>query len=390
MPYSFTPRSDGTTIFASHLNELQDAIETLGGVPALAVAASDSPSSVKARADYVCDGAADDVEINAAINTGALAVLLSEGTFYVNSPIVVNNNRQTLVGQGSAATEISPGSSFPGTTERGLVEVAQVGNYRTDHRVMHLRINGLKSSQGTKRFHGLKLTSYRGKVFDIDIQNCPGHGLFVTGPRNESGNELVTKTTDTFFQLINVGYCLDDNIHIDDDFSGVDTHWSNIITMHAGKQGSTIVQAGSHGIFSYGTSMQIHDLHSYGNTGAGVWNQGRSSRCKWTNCKIEMSTMGQFIAPQGLWENIFVACGFRGGDETQVQILGSSQSRVLFVGCTFSGDDPTGPRAPKAFEFNSQVSGALVTGCLFMGGYTTSPIYINSGSNNVIVSNSGI
>ena len=57
------------------------------------VAAHNASRESKTHADYVCDGVADEVEITAAItsisNAGGGSVLLSEGTFILNQPIVI-------------------------------------------------------------------------------------------------------------------------------------------------------------------------------------------------------------------------------------------------------------------------------------------------------------
>lgn len=75
-----------------------------GGGPTLMVAASNALASTIARADYQCDGVADEVEINlalAACDAGPGGrVLLSEGTFTLATPIVFPGNDLTLFGMG--------------------------------------------------------------------------------------------------------------------------------------------------------------------------------------------------------------------------------------------------------------------------------------------------
>lgn len=67
----------------------------------LVVAASNSLDTV--RADYVCDGVADEVQINAAIAalpaTGG-SVVLMDGTYDIDSSIIMNKSNVTLTGQG--------------------------------------------------------------------------------------------------------------------------------------------------------------------------------------------------------------------------------------------------------------------------------------------------
>ena len=72
--------------------------------PSILVAASDAPTMVKNRADYVCDGTADDVQINAAIAASPAAggiVQLSGGTFAIAATINMTTGI-TLEGVGKA------------------------------------------------------------------------------------------------------------------------------------------------------------------------------------------------------------------------------------------------------------------------------------------------
>ena len=73
---------------------------------ALVVAASDSPDLSRAQADYVCDGAADQVEIQRALsalgNAGG-TVTLTEGTFYLSGDLNIPSN-VILEGKGPDAT----------------------------------------------------------------------------------------------------------------------------------------------------------------------------------------------------------------------------------------------------------------------------------------------
>src|SRR5688572_24556893 len=74
----------GETITQQDMTDLVDTIPPRGAT--LTVAASDATASFKATADYLCDGTADEAQINSALDAlGASGgtVLLSEGTFTV-------------------------------------------------------------------------------------------------------------------------------------------------------------------------------------------------------------------------------------------------------------------------------------------------------------------
>ena len=71
--------------------------------PAILVAASSAPTMVKNRADYVCDGTADNVQIQAAIDglgaNGGL-IQLSQGTFSIAATLDINANVVHITGAG--------------------------------------------------------------------------------------------------------------------------------------------------------------------------------------------------------------------------------------------------------------------------------------------------
>jgi len=75
----------------------------------LTVAANDSTKLEKTQAQFVCDGIADDIQIQAAIDLAGATnrmVRLSEGTFHVSTKITLKPNT-VLEGQGKGATNIS-------------------------------------------------------------------------------------------------------------------------------------------------------------------------------------------------------------------------------------------------------------------------------------------
>jgi len=95
-----------TLMFAITLVGTQCAVEEPPEPPAkdaLVVAAKDSPADAKAQADYIGDGVADDVEIQAAVDTmgaaGGGKVILLEGTYQLSDAVYMASHT-TLEGQG--------------------------------------------------------------------------------------------------------------------------------------------------------------------------------------------------------------------------------------------------------------------------------------------------
>ncbi len=107
---TFVPSAAGFPIV-----NLEDVWESgasvvLSGPGYLLVAANDAATVIKDRADFVCDGAADDVQIQAAIDAlpvGGGTVMLSEGTFNIAASVVVPEDT-ILEGSGMWATQASP------------------------------------------------------------------------------------------------------------------------------------------------------------------------------------------------------------------------------------------------------------------------------------------
>lgn len=123
----FTPIPHGTLTWDVPLNAaLQDLWNQLGSVGyQYLVAASNAPDSVKAVAQYVCDGTADQVEVQAAIDAAKTAgggiVQLSGGAFAFASQVSITgttdeNDARTIIlrGAGQQATEITVASGQTG------------------------------------------------------------------------------------------------------------------------------------------------------------------------------------------------------------------------------------------------------------------------------------
>lgn len=111
----------------------------------LVVAASDSKDTT--NADYVCDGTADDVQINAAIAalpTRGGRVLLMEGTFNLAAKISITRSNVVLSGQGGASTKLNLGNGV-NDNMIGLDDL-ELGAY-TDIVIENLYMEGNSANQ---------------------------------------------------------------------------------------------------------------------------------------------------------------------------------------------------------------------------------------------------
>jgi hypothetical protein len=95
---AFTPIARGTLNWDVPVNAALEELwgEISGASYFRLVAAADAPASVRARAQYVCDGTADNVQIQAAIDAakadGGGIVQLSVGTFHLADTITISGN----------------------------------------------------------------------------------------------------------------------------------------------------------------------------------------------------------------------------------------------------------------------------------------------------------
>ncbi len=143
------------------------------------VAASNARDEIKAVADYVCDGTADQVEINAAwtaiqnLNIGGGRVVLSAGRFTASDKITVNPDQTepgVMVGAGRGATVIR----MAGGSDTSAVRV-RAGSTVRDFSIL---VDG-----GTVTRGALELDETDSRAYSIDIQTDNGVGVWCDGPR---------------------------------------------------------------------------------------------------------------------------------------------------------------------------------------------------------------
>jgi parallel beta-helix repeat protein len=152
----------------------------LVGPVTLLVAASNASAAVKATAQYVCDGTADEVEINAAL--AALpavggTVQLSEGGFTYAAMIAPTKANCTLKGMGAGATILQAATG-------AVVNITAVALNQTRTVLSDLTIDCNKAgTTGTKTSQrGFALTAANCLVASVRAINSGGNGVDVSGP----------------------------------------------------------------------------------------------------------------------------------------------------------------------------------------------------------------
>jgi len=211
---------EGDVIESDWADSLENTLGTTGAfnfsrAATVVVAASDANAQWKANADYICDGTADEVQINAAVAANT-TILLSEGTFNTSAYILINSGAElrgmgigktTIKRTGDPVTDDTPGD------ERGLILTQ---NSNPCVRDMTLDCNALcESALASQGAYGIyenietknhnNLTS-DGATFGIGnwTNHCIFRNIYIQPPLR-SGN-----TVDAGNQAVNCGFFISD------------------------------------------------------------------------------------------------------------------------------------------------------------------------------------
>ncbi len=223
---------------AARLAGIEAALAAGGGggggskVPELLVAATDAPAAWKASADYVCDGVADQVQLQAAVDAAGTSwarVVLSPGTFTINGEWVWKHSRR-IKGQGRGTHPLGTViRQANGANLDTMIRVyASNGTDSNAHRIHaeHLRLDGNKGNQTGGAGRGIVSVTNPAwaaspqdtewdslhRFNNIDIWYCRGDGFYGDGRsendlfqvyiRECSGNGFVPSTDTQMVECI--------------------------------------------------------------------------------------------------------------------------------------------------------------------------------------------
>jgi hypothetical protein len=170
--------ANATTL--GHIEDGLDSAHRQRGSKTILVAGSGETQAVKDGCHYVCDGTADEVQINAALvdasgdtlglGSNGGAVVLVGRKFNIAGPVLVKSQTELRGAYGAVGTFIVPAASYlPGATG-GLVEM-----FSTDTSYIHV--------------HGL--------AFDDDGTAYDGNGVYFEGDTGQS-EDMFIKVSDLF------------------------------------------------------------------------------------------------------------------------------------------------------------------------------------------------
>lgn len=358
--------------FAQVANNLSDvtaatALANLGGVststfanvnrmPVLTVASSTASAKERALADYVCDGTADDVQINAAITAlgGPGRVVLSLGTFTTAATISVPSG-VVLEGQNRHATVITPANStnlgaiissdnfatLTGTT----AWFVDTQNVRYGMQIRHLSVNGNKANQTGGNGRGIQLFAKNDIIDDVLVYDTYGDGIYhecgTTAGQHDYRDMPLTSIGhvwvraagghginyrgphDGVIHWAEVALCGGDGIHVDNGGTVV-VEWAHVYSCTG------------YGVYA-GAYVEIGMLETEGNYNTGLYITSSASRSNVANLVAYAGGGGVSPGTQPVHLNIAGQYVTIGNAELGVQGAGSAAVLITANNVKFSG-----------------------------------------------------
>jgi len=306
----------------------------------LVVAASDSLHPE--RADYQCDGTADDVEIQAAITAlpaGGGKVVLLEGLFTVSGDgtkcLFVPSNVH-IQGQGGATTvKLAANQDCAIFMNTGI---AGAGN--SNITISDMKIDGTKATQATGL--GIHFGYVSNCLFqNLNIINCKQTGIFIT---RKSGSGLYTdQSTDCILKNLIVDSCDWDGIGVTSDRILVD----NCISSNNGRSGCSIEES---------RHCSVNGGFFFLNTETGLDLATENIGIILDGASCHNNTQNGIAGACDDW----VISGCKSYDNTQKGIYILYSERVAISGCDIYSNGHQGISAPDSDPDNGDIT---ITGC---------------------------
>lgn len=172
----------GSTGLIANSNALHALYNAGGGGAAPFVAASDAPSFVKDRADWVCDGTADDVQIQDALSSHGRAEL-SSGTFNLAAGGITLGGDQTLSGQVATLVTWPGGTTGISIVSNQRATLEDVTLYHSGTAGQLVNLNGAFGAHFTRvRMYGqhqAKGTATYQSTYGVNITGNTGDCRFI-------------------------------------------------------------------------------------------------------------------------------------------------------------------------------------------------------------------
>lgn len=151
------------------------------GLPFIAVASSEAPSTIKSVCQFICDGTDDNVEIQNSINSLASTggrVFLTKGKFFISQPIETSNILIELCGEGAL---LDSREDTLNSSDRGGTILQAVGNTDLLHiggakgtTVHDIAFFGYGRNKVDNTSYGIRFTGYADtdRIYNCGFTNC--------------------------------------------------------------------------------------------------------------------------------------------------------------------------------------------------------------------------
>lgn len=175
-------------LYPVHINEIRVAVNTLesstSSLPFVTVGLTGS------GCDYICDGTADDVQIQAAIDSLSATlgggIYIKNGLYDITNDIEITNPNVTIIGSGSGTI-----LKLASTINRPIFQVKSTALSTV---IENLKLDGTKSSNTVPDLgnHGIYTASSDGIFQNLTIINCYNGGIWVyQGSKNRILNNNI-------------------------------------------------------------------------------------------------------------------------------------------------------------------------------------------------------
>lgn len=326
------------------------------------VAANDAPTVVKNKADFVCDGTADDVQIQAAINAakaqGGGTVQLSVGTFNLAATLQITGNTDednadsiTLLGVGQQATLLEMAVDTDGIhlTDWAVANIdglaiicAGTGSCITSTAVLmgnevsfwhssfrNLRLNGFLGTGSTTGW-GMDLAMpWRSTFENIEVEGMAnGIRLSNQGSVQNAGDCTFTRM---FIEIVGNGHTA---IHISSPSNNMNQNNFNMVEAGANGTGCTgvLIDGASGGASQRFWGLNLEQFQTLINVDNG---ESNVFDCNYVTCDTGQAGNVGFRCGSNAYNNYFSAKWFNNASGDTVEII---------------EDNNTTSNAPNIFE----------------------------------------
>jgi len=378
--------------------------------------------------DYLCDGTADDIQIQAAIAAlpaGGGMVSIKEGTYDITATILVPDNAW-LKGLGFA-TILKLGNSINASIIRNS-NYSIPPNTNRNIIVSDMKLDGNKANQTAGAWSGIEMIGGVGTESDnIVVQNIWGYDLahsaviikdtyhhrlsniYVSNVGTTTSNHAIyyIRVYDSIFENINIDSCYD-GLKFDRVYDSVLSHITSKnntengfrlygckrndvsdLIAHDNTLDGFFIDIGGTTLTTDRNNFSNINCYSNGNDG---FNIKRGNYNNWTNCiaYLNGATGFYFGVPDYVNYNTFTNCQAITNNQTNASLSGFYLVGVknnTFINCV-AYDDGTGTYVQKyGFNLNNATENNNLVGCRAYGN-TTAQI-IDAGTNNEVGHNFG-